>query len=94
MIAEAEITEDQTIQSGKILDSYSPKEAEKKHLLRKVKERFGIVKDICDRYHNCEHCDYMLEVLSHPLRYPDTQHCKFAAYTSDQLKRLLEIPLQ
>ena len=92
MIAEIEINDDPTIQSGKILGSYSPREAEKKYLLRKVRERFGIVKDICERHDHCQECDYMLEVLSHPLRYPDTQHCNFAAYNNEQLKLLLEIP--
>ena len=96
MIAEAEIMDETPIQSGKMPGSYSPKQAEKRYLLKEVKKKFGIVKDICDRHDHCQECDYMLEVLSHPLKYPDfqsLQSCNLAAYTNDQLKQLLDIPL-
>ena len=93
MIAEAEVMDNPPIQSGKIPGSYSPKQAEKRHLLKQVKKKFSIVKDICDRHDRCHDCEYMHEVLSNPTMYPDLQSCNLAAYNSEQLRRLLEIPL-
>lgn len=92
MIAEAEVMDDSTIQSGKMPGSYSPKQAEHKYLVRSVMKKFSIVKDICDRHDRCHDCDYMHEILSNPTKYPDLQSCNIAAYNNDQLKRLLDIP--
>ncbi|MBR9682721.1 MAG: hypothetical protein GOV02_03530 [Candidatus Aenigmarchaeota archaeon] len=92
MISETENILGASAKHTKNLKTYTPKQAEKRYLLRKVKQKYNVIKDICDRHDRCQDCDFMLDVLSSPIRYPDLQSCNFPTYNNKQLKRLLDIP--
>ncbi len=90
-MAETEAISEVSVEHTNNLRHYTPEQAEHRYLLRKVKQQYNIIKDICNRHDHCHDCDYMLSILSNPVKYPDLQSCTFANYNNDQLKQLLDI---